>query len=100
MDRRERERIPVGHHPRALALSKNGHRLACANMASGDVSIIDTNLLTEERRLHSRGFNLRGLSLVRSADKDRYLSALFAPGPDGDVADVGGGRGGSGGGEG
>ena len=40
-------RIPVGHGPKGLALSPDGHRLYVANRTGDDVSIIDTS----ERRV-------------------------------------------------
>jgi len=38
-------RIPVGHNPRGLALSNDGHRLFVANRLDDTISVIDTSTL-------------------------------------------------------
>lgn len=95
--RRERGRVPTGHRPRALALSQNGRRLVCGNAASGDLSVIDTDFLTETRRLKSRGVNLNGLALLRTADLGLpgdgtlAIAGVMLPNPEGRAMQVEGG---------
>lgn len=65
---KERGRVTVGNRPELLAITQNGRRVVSANTRSGDLSVIDTDFLTETRRLPTRGVNLRGLALVKAAD--------------------------------
>ncbi len=59
-------RIPVGQRPRPLALVPGQPLLLAANFQGGDVSLVDTAALTEQRRIHLPGVNLRGVAV--SAD--------------------------------
>ena len=47
-------RIPVGHNPRGLALSRDGRRLFVANRLDDTISVIDTKTL-QSRHDHSAG---------------------------------------------
>jgi YVTN family beta-propeller protein len=59
-----RQRITVGRRPRAMALTPDGRTLLVANLQGGDVSLVDTAGLREERRIPTTGVNLRGITIA------------------------------------
>jgi YVTN family beta-propeller protein len=56
-------RIPVGRRPRALAMTPDGTALLCANMAGGDLSLIDVREGKETVRVPLGAINLRGITV-------------------------------------
>lgn len=62
-------RIPVGHRPRALAITADASTLVCANMAGGSLSIIDTKAGREISRVPIGAINLRGVTLSNDGSR-------------------------------
>jgi YVTN family beta-propeller protein len=63
-------RIPVGHNPRGLALSNDGHRLFVANRLDDTISVIDTSKLRVAATIALEG--PRAVSALRRGEQTFY----------------------------
>ena len=68
-----RHSVPVGAHPKTIALSRDGALIYVANYFGRSISVVDARTLREVRRL-ATGERPRGMAVLRD---DTLLSAAF-----------------------